>query len=197
MSIKILGGFARGQSLKVIKSDFVKPTAVMLRRRLFDSIQDLSDIIFVDICAGSGSVGFEAWSRGAKQVFFNEKNRRVCDVLLENKENMVLKNHHKKIGEIYVTANSAELFIEQFKIKYLQFSEQEKLETLIFLDPPYSEKGIYQKLISQISSEWFSGKLLIESGSDKGFSPEELGLPIEKLFSQGNNFILVSSFSVK
>ena len=58
MSIKILGGFARGQVLAVPKTDSIRPTSVMLRRRIYDFFQDLDGFYFLDICAGSGAMGF-------------------------------------------------------------------------------------------------------------------------------------------
>ena len=100
MSIKILGGFARGQILSVPKGDIIRPTSVLLKRRIFDFYQDMDEVVFVDLCAGSGAMGFEAWSRGAALVFLNETNRHVSKILQENRENLLLKNHHKKIGEI-------------------------------------------------------------------------------------------------
>jgi hypothetical protein len=74
MSIQILGGLARGRTLDVPTGNLIRPTSVMLRRRLFDARQDMSSFHFYDLCSGSGSVGIEAWSRGAEALFLNEKN---------------------------------------------------------------------------------------------------------------------------
>ena len=67
MSVKILGGFARGLNLLVPKGDLIRPTSIMLKRRVFDFFQRMDDKIFIDLCAGSGAVGLEAWSRGAQK----------------------------------------------------------------------------------------------------------------------------------
>ena len=198
MSIKILGGFARGQVLEVPKGDLIRPTSIMLRRRIFDFYQDLSDVTFVDLCAGSGAMAFEAWSRGAKRVFVNEANRHVLKILEENRENLLLKNHHKKNGEIYCSHFPAEKWIKNFKVEYEKLKVTEKEETVIFLDPPYAEKNIYHSVISCLKEEsWYFGQLWIESDYKKGLDQETItsfGLTLAKIYEQGESFIYVTNF---
>ena len=198
MSLKILGGFARGQVVAVPKADLIRPTSIMLRRRVYDFFQDLDGVTFVDLCAGSGAMGFEAWSRGSKRVYLNEFNRHVLKILEENRENFLVRNHHKKNGEILCSFFAAEKWIKQFRIEYEKFSDIEKSETVIFLDPPYSEKNIYSDVIKFILSEpWYFGQLWIESDPKKGLSQAvltEWGLIPKKVFEQGDNYIFVTNF---
>ena len=198
MSIKILGGFARGQVLEVPKGDLIRPTSIMLRRRIFDFYQDLSDVTFVDLCAGSGAMAFEAWSRGAKRVFINEANRHVLKILEENRENLLVKNHHKKSGDIHCSFFPAEKWIKNFRDQYGKLSETEKEETIIFLDPPYSEKQVYLEVIKYLKEEsWYFGQLWIESDYKKGLDQNtinSLGLTLAKIYEQGESFIYVTNF---
>lgn len=198
MSIKILGGFARGQILAVPKGDLIRPTSVMLRRRIYDSWQNLDDVIFVDLCAGSGAMGFEAWSRGAKKVYLNEVSKQILKTLEFNRENLLVKNHHKKNGEISCTNFPAEKWIKQFRTEYEKFTDAEKNETVIFLDPPYSEKSVYSEVIQYLKSEsWYFGQLWIESDPKKGLGQAAitaLGLTPSKVYEQGENFIYVTNF---
>lgn len=198
MSIKILGGFARGQVLAVPKGDLIRPTSVMLRRRIYDSRQNLDDVIFVDLCAGSGAMGFEAWSRGAKKVYLNEVSKHILKTLEFNRENLLVKNHHKKNGEISCSNYPAEKWIKQFRAEYEKFSEAEKNETVIFLDPPYSEKNVYNEVVQYLKSEsWYFGQLWIESDPKKGLSQEtvkEMGLSAVKIYEQGESYIFVTNF---
>ena len=198
MSIKILGGFARGQVLEVPKGDLIRPTSIMLRRRIFDFYQDLSDVTFVDLCAGSGAMAFEAWSRGAKRVFINEANRHVLKILEENRENLLVKNHHKKSGDIHCSFFPAEKWIKNFRDQYGKLSETEKEETIIFLDPPYSEKQVYLEVIKYLKEEsWYFGQLWIESDCKKGLDQNtinSLGLTLAKIYEQGESFIYVTNF---
>jgi 16S rRNA (guanine966-N2)-methyltransferase len=59
MALKILQGEAKGLSL-VAPSSGTRPTSVLLRRKVFDAHQDMSDSIFIDCCAGTGAMGLEA-----------------------------------------------------------------------------------------------------------------------------------------
>ena len=198
MSLKILGGFARGQVLGVPKGDLIRPTSVMLRRRIYDFYQDLAGVTFVDLCAGSGAMGFEAWSRGASTVYLNEVNRHVLMTLEENRENLLVKNHHKKNGDIVCSYSAAEKMVKQFRNTYEKLTKEQQEETIIFLDPPYSEKNIYLDVITFLKTEpWYFGQLWIESDPKKGVPQNaliELGLTPAKIFEQGENYIFVTNF---
>jgi 16S rRNA (guanine966-N2)-methyltransferase len=198
VSIKILGGFARGQLLIVPKGDITRPTQVMLRRRIFDYFQNLEGVVFVDLCAGTGAMGFEAWSRGASLVYLNEASRHVLKSLEENRENLMLKSHHDKLGELICRNDTAKNFIQFFKKRYLEFDENQKNETILFLDPPYSMKTIYTEVLEVIMEEpWYFGQVWIESDLEKGtpYSEwEKIGLKSAKLFQQGGSYIFVTNF---
>ncbi len=198
MSVKILGGFARGQSLVVPKGIIIRPTSVLLKRRIFDFYQDLSEIIFIDICAGSGAIGLEAWSRGATQVYLNEINRHVVPALEENRESLLVKNNHKKTGTIICKSMSAIKFIQVFRDEYKKFDQDQQNNTVIFLDPPYAEKKIYQDIVDNLrDQEWFKGQLWIESDGQKGFKSQhwlDINLTPFKIFEQGDSYIFVTNF---
>jgi 16S rRNA (guanine966-N2)-methyltransferase len=198
LAINILGGFARGQVLSVPKGDVVRPTSVMLKRRIFDFYQTLNNVTFVDLCAGSGAMAFEAWSRGASAVYLNEVHRHVYKNIEENRENLLLRNNHKKTGEIHCSFLPAQKWIKLFREKYEKFTQEEKEEVIIFLDPPYSEKGIYKEIIDYLKEDsWYFGQLWVESEPKKGLSQEEIlaiGIESIKLFEQGDSFILISNF---
>ena len=83
--MRITGGEFGGRNLKVPKSDAIRPTQDRVREALFNIIQcEVPGCDFLDLFAGSGAVGLEALSRGAKSVTFVEANRRHLAVLNEN-----------------------------------------------------------------------------------------------------------------
>lgn len=197
MSINILGGLLKGAPLSVPKGMLIRPTAILLKRRLFDFYQDLSEVIFVDLCAGSGAMGIEALSRGATQIFLNENNRKVAMILNQNKVKIeCINNNFKNKVELY--SLSAPIFLKQFKAIYTHYSIDQKENTVLFLDPPYENKNVYLDVFEILKEEeWFFGQLWIESNRHKGFSAEylkNLGLLPHKIFEQGDNFIFVANF---
>ena len=88
--MRITGGELGGRNLKVPKSDAIRPTQDRVREALFNIIQfEIAGANFLDLFAGSGAVGLEALSRGAKSVTFVEANRRHLMVLKENLGSLV------------------------------------------------------------------------------------------------------------
>lgn len=87
--MRITGGEFGGRNLKVPKSDAIRPTQDRVREALFNIIQfEIAGADFLDLFAGSGAVGLEALSRGAKSVTFVERERRHLAVLNENIESL-------------------------------------------------------------------------------------------------------------
>ena len=83
--MRIAGGDWRGRTLRVPAGDAVRPTQDRVREALFSMLQfELAGAAFLDLFAGSGAVGLEALSRGARSVTFVEQNRRHLAVLNEN-----------------------------------------------------------------------------------------------------------------
>ena len=87
--MRITGGEFGGRNLKVPKTDAIRPTQDRVREALFNIIQcEIAGADFLDLFAGSGAVGLEALSRGAKSVTFVERERRHLAVLNENLESL-------------------------------------------------------------------------------------------------------------
>ncbi len=83
--MRITGGIFRGRVLKVPKSDAIRPTQDRVREALFSILApEVAGADFLDLFAGSGAVGLEALSRGARSATFVERDRRHLAVLDEN-----------------------------------------------------------------------------------------------------------------
>lgn len=195
MSIKILGGLLRGLSLYVPKSGKTRPTSVMLRRRFFDSHQDWSGKTFWDICAGTGAMGLEAWSRGASKVLLVERARSVVNIAGKNLD-LVRNKFQAEMDErpIYLQNNEAAKFVNSYQQEYLSWSEEDQENTWVFLDPPYDALPLYKWYLRTFIGEgnWFKGKVLVESDNQKGVKPEwwtKQGVNISKIHTQGVSYI--------
>lgn len=85
--MRITGGDLRGRRLKTPPGDHVRPTQDMVREALFSMlVEAVPGSVFLDLFAGAGGVGVEAWSRGARSVTWVERDRKVARVLRENVE---------------------------------------------------------------------------------------------------------------
>ena len=197
MSIKILGGKAKGTNLFLPEEKLVRPTLVLLKRRIFDSFQKLEGVIFLDGCAGSGSMGLEAWSRGCDEVYLVEPNQKVSPVLKKNVEK-VLGSHSQESAKIELISMPLEKYLKIFKQSYLTWEKDQKENTIIFLDPPYHMEKLYKSVIKDLQEDsWFVGQLWIESDTKTGVPIsywEELGLNIIRTYAQSQSYILVVNF---
>lgn len=83
--MRVTGGIFRGRHLQTASAAVLRPTQDRVREALFSSLADLiPGCAFLDLYAGVGSVGIEAWSRGAALVGWVEGNRRIFQVLEGN-----------------------------------------------------------------------------------------------------------------
>ena len=141
--IRIIAGQWKGRKLPVVRVEGLRPTPDRVRETLFNWLQgSLYQARCLDLFAGSGAIGFEALSRGAKQVVMVEKNNKAAQQLTDNikllnTENAILKN-----TDAY---------------QYLK-SETDPFD-IIFLDPPF-RKGHLEKVLDQIVKQ----NLLAENG---------------------------------
>ena len=194
MSIKILGGFARGLSLQTPKDDLIRPTSVMVRRKLFDWRQRLEGFAFVDLCAGTGAVGLEAFSRGADELWVSEPNRIVYKVLEGNIKLFANKYGDYFEQDIVCYQKPLDQFLKSFLPSYLSWDEEQQQKTILFLDPPYGKIEIYEEALRQLKEAGFKGELWLESDELKGMkstTAREHFSKILKIVEQGDHYVLV------
>lgn len=201
MSVKILGGLAKGQSLFVPKGDKVRPTSVMLRRRLFDANQHWHGVTFVDACAGCGAMGFEAWSRGASKVILVESDRQVFNTLKRNVTKLEEGNKAilSDMGSISCSNQPFEKWLDFFQSTYSAWNEEEQSECVIFFDPPYHLSALYKKVVIDNLREkgWFKGSVWIESDEKEGLKSsywDEQGFKASKLVTQRDSYVYIVEF---
>ena len=127
--MRIIGGKAKGRTLCFPSGSRERPTSDFLREALFNLLGSLEDKIFLDLFAGSGSVGLEAVSRGAQCVYFIEKNKKLAAII---EKNIQTCSFDKKC-----------FLITQDVEKGLNDIVKEKIEMdVIFADPPYNKNFI-------------------------------------------------------
>lgn len=126
--MRIVGGAFKGRSLLEFKGNEVRPTADMTRESLFNIIKDkVASADFLDLFCGTGAVGIEALSRGAKSVTFNDISKESLALCKKNLIKVDKENLAKQGVNVNFYNYDAESFVKNAKVKY----------DVIFIDAPY------------------------------------------------------------
>lgn len=121
--MRIISGTARGTKLYTLEGETTRPTLDRVKESMFNIIQNkVQNSIFIDLFSGSGAIGLEAASRGAKKVILCDKSKQAISIINKNIE----KTHLKEKVELY---NLDYELLLKTKIK-----EQ---ADIIYIDPPY------------------------------------------------------------
>ncbi len=137
--LRIIGGSARGRTLRSMPGGRVRPTPAALRLALANMLRDsLAGAAVLDVCAGIGSVGLELLSQGAEWAVFLEKDGRAADLIRDNAAGTGLADR----AEVWTT--SAERGLERL-------AEDGQSFDFIFVDPPY-DLGLALKLLERLAA---------------------------------------------
>lgn len=129
--IKICGGKYRNSNLFTLENKNTRPTKTRIKEAIFNHFYEIkTNSVVLDLFAGSGSLGLEAYSRGANEIYFNDLNYDAFKIIKKNIDKLQCKNCYLDNLDYYT-------YLE--KINNLKFD-------YIFLDPPYSLKVINEIL---------------------------------------------------
>lgn len=189
MGLKIHSGIARGFPLAMPRSDSTRPTSALIKRKLFDWRQNLEGFIFIDLCAGSGAVGFEALSRGAEKVFVNDSMKGAFLTLKQNAEALITKFSFDA-ASIKITNKDAKDWAQ----KELKFELTDTEDCILFFDPPYENHALYDDILKALKDNAFAGEVWVESDRLMGPTREKLTgafCSVIKVVEQGDHFVVV------
>jgi 16S rRNA (guanine966-N2)-methyltransferase len=163
--MRIIAGTFRSRQLKSLKGMAMRPTSDKLRETLFNVLGELVvDARFVDLFAGTGAVGIEALSRGARQAIFVERHPPAAALIKKNLESL---NIHKGARVLKLDTLQA----------LKQIAEEPAAASasidILFLDPPYAEKEQYANVLSFLGG----ANLLVENAVVIAEHQRSLDLP--------------------
>ena len=132
--MRVIAGELRSRRVKGVPGVATRPTPDRLRETLFDILAPrIADATFLDAYAGTGAVGIEALSRGARHAYFLERDRTALAVLRENLSALGLESRSTVVpGRVLLTL--------------LQYHAE-----LVFLDPPYDREREYGEALDMLS----------------------------------------------
>jgi 16S rRNA (guanine966-N2)-methyltransferase len=130
-AVRVIAGKFRSRRLKGPGALKIRPTSDRLRETLFNVLgPTVEDSLFFDLYAGTGAIGIEAISRGAREVIFVESHAKTAQLIRENLASLTPRDGTEVLETPVARA------LEKLSARHL-------LADFIFLDPPYDEPDEY------------------------------------------------------
>lgn len=128
--MRVIAGIAKGRKILPPEGMVTRPTLDRVKEAMFSMIQNyIPEAVVIDVFSGTGSLGIEAASRGAKKCYLVDKNPTTFSILKKNVENL-------KFQDICQTLNG-----DSYEILKKLGKKGEKFD-IIFIDPPYAKEMI-------------------------------------------------------
>ncbi len=149
--MRVIGGIKKGFKLKAPKGKDIRPTSALIREAVFNIIGgEIKGVEFFDLCCGTGLMGIEAMSRGAKKAVFVDNSPESIDVV----------NHNLKKTGFDVASNVVEENVLVF-IKNIGKHLKQTDKAIIYIDPPYKNERLYMAIIKYLNKYLPDKKLLV------------------------------------
>ncbi|WP_054252072.1 16S rRNA (guanine(966)-N(2))-methyltransferase RsmD [Neofamilia massiliensis] len=158
--MRIITGKRKGLKLNSNKNFDTRPTEDRIKESVFNILGNVSESLVLDLFAGTGNIGLEFLSRGAKEVYLVDNNKDAINVINKNVEKINLPGC-KIIKSDYIQALRD---LSNIKFNY------------IYIDPPYQEKNIYEASLKNIASNKNFKKALVIVETDKNMKLDNLSL---------------------
>mgnify|MGYP003377428958 CR=1 FL=1 len=174
--MRVITGIARGRKLQTLPGLEVRPTSEAAKEAIFSILQnELENAMVLDLFAGSGQLGIEALSRGARQAIFVDQNRDAKEVVLQN------LTHTGLIKQARVAQMDALSFLAH---------TQETFD-IALLDPPYNKELIHQALPLLAPHMAPTGVIVCESDKREVLPEQAGGVSIYREYRYGKAKVTV------
>jgi 16S rRNA (guanine966-N2)-methyltransferase len=180
--MRVISGKYGGRPLRSLGGLDIRPTSDRLRETLFNVLTAgnplaLEGTVWMDLFAGTGAVGIEALSRGAREVYFVEKSDRAVKLIERNLQSLEIATGYR-------------ILRDDLGAILWRLQRQHVVADVVFLDPPYRMEDAYKETLSAISDSLLVWAMsLVIAQHEKKFDPgEEFGsLRRVRKLVQGNH----------
>lgn len=175
--MRVIAGKFRSRLLKSPGTLLLRPTSDRLRETLFNILgPSVADSLFVDLYAGTGAIGIEAISRGARETVFVESHAATARLLVQNLAALGIRD-----GAELITADA---------VRGLEkIAARRRIADFIFLDPPYEEEDEYVRVLGFLDASHLvapRGIVIVEHSSKMELPERFARLECRRLLEQGD-----------
>jgi len=180
--MRVVAGKYRGRLLRSLRGVDIRPTSDRLRETLFNVLtagtpEALENTVWLDLFAGTGAVGIEALSRGARQVYFAEISSPAAKLIEENLQSLGITEGYRILRD--------DLSGLIWKLK-----REHVAADVVFLDPPYRMRKFYEDTLTALADSslvWAMSLVIAEH--EKKFDPGEAFGALRRVrkLTQGNS----------
>jgi 16S rRNA (guanine966-N2)-methyltransferase len=181
-NMRVIAGKYRGRTLRSLRGSATRPTSDRLRETLFNVLtagnpEAIENTVWLDLFAGTGAVGIEALSRGAKQVYFVETSAAAAKVIEQNLQSLGIADGYKILRD--------DLAGVVWKLQREHF-----VGDVVFLDPPYGMRNSYEETLTVLANSSLVWAMsLVVAEHDKKYDPGNTFGSLRRIrtLMQGNN----------
>ncbi len=158
--MRVIAGKYRSRQLRSLRGLDVRPTADRLREALFNVLApQIEDSAWLDLYAGTGAVGIEALSRGARTVYFVESSRKAAAIIRQNLRTLQIEEGYAVLER---DAEQALRLLDSLAVSC----------DVCFLDPPYRMQQAYAEVLGFLSqSRLLKPASMVVAEHEKHFDP--------------------------
>ncbi len=162
--MRVISGKHRSRPLVSLRGMDIRPTSDRLRETLFNVLsagnpEALMGTIWLDLFAGTGAVGIEALSRGAKEVYFVENSKAAAETIRRNLRSLEIREGFKVLQQSVRHAISS-------------LCREKITADVVFIDPPYRMEDAYLETLNLLAdSEILGPSSVVVAEHEKKFDP--------------------------
>jgi len=183
--VRVIAGEAKGRALKAVPGNQTRPTSDKVKEAIFSMIGPYFDGgVALDLFAGTGGLGIEAWSRGMDRIIFVDREKQSTDIIRLNVQTVKME----PFAEIY--RNDAARAIKALARRELKLS-------LVFLDPPYRMTHMIELMESLAENEMLASDavIVVEHDADVQYPQQHLCFELKKAVVYGDTAVTIYQFT--
>jgi 16S rRNA (guanine(966)-N(2))-methyltransferase RsmD len=175
--VRVIAGKYRSRTLRSLKGQALRPTSDRLRETLFNILgATIEDSIFLDLYAGTGAVGIEALSRGARGAIFIEQHAPAVALIRRNLESLGIGSKSEILGVEVLRG------LERLEARHVHAQ-------FVFLDPPYASTEEYEGTLEFLGDSLIvapGGRVIVEHLRKRALPERVSELELARVVEQGD-----------